>query len=275
MLDGGFAQEVIFKGFKFHAVAPLPFHQLVGAGAHRVGGKVVARVQQSLGHNGVAMVAQVVEQHGGGAGSRDAEGLFVHNLNALNAIVIQGDFRAGLGVIQGGFHIFHRHRLAVVIFHALAQLELPHSVADVLIAFHQQRLGVHLHIRIEQSAVGQQIHVRAGRGVVVGGRQRRRLAHGSDDDTVLAAIAGRLVVGRLVGVVAGIRLVVLIAGLVLAAPGEQAEGHGQNQQQAENPQFLALHILSPHFKNSPAGAFALLSNEGIIIEKPAGFNEIF
>ena len=241
MLDFRSAQEKVFKRFKFHAIAPVPVDKLIGTAANRLRVEVMSFVDQVLGHDGVAMVAQVAQHHGVRSRGLHTNSQIVHNFDIHDIPVVQIDFGVILRPLDGSLHVFGSHCLAVVILDAFLQLELPHGVADVLIAFHQIGFGLQcVDVAAEQSGISQGVHVVAGHRVVIHRGQRRSLAHGGDNDAVLtAAVAGRLI--AFVGVVAVGRLIAVVHGLllVLAASGKQAEGHGQNQQQAQHAQFLA------------------------------------
>ena len=62
VLDGGGAQIVLIKGFKLQLVAAGPDDKFVGACADGVLAKVVATVDQRLGHDGIGMLSQIEHQ---------------------------------------------------------------------------------------------------------------------------------------------------------------------------------------------------------------------
>ena len=132
---------------------------------------------------------------------------------------------------QRSFHIFCFHLGAVMELDAFLQCEVPNSIADIFICIHQVGLGLHLHIRIEQSAVSQQIHVGTGCGVVIRWMHRRGLTHGGDHNGIFCF---------------PIASVALVAAAVVAAASQQTNGHGAHKQQAEHARFPVSHTISPH-----------------------------
>ena len=149
MLQRRSAQEKVFKRLKFHTVAPVPLHQLVGAGSNRVCGKIMAAVDQRLRYNGVAMAGQVLQHQSVGLGCLHLHGQLVHHVDIDDIPAVQIDFWMLLAPFNGGFDVLGGHGFAVVVFDAAFQLKFPQGVAEVLVTFHQIRLGLQIHIRAE------------------------------------------------------------------------------------------------------------------------------
>ncbi len=242
MLDRRSAPEEIFKRFKLDAVAPVPLDELIRACADGLGVEVMTAVDQRFGHDGVAMVAQVAQQHSVRAGGGDLNGFVVDHVDFDDIVIVQADLREAFGPFQRSLDVFYRHGFAVVELDALLDLKLPFVFADGFIALHQVGFGFQIHAAPEQGIISQQVHVRAGHGVVLSGRKRRGFVGGGDDDAVLDGAAGGRTAFLLLVVACG-GLVAAVGGLLLflAASGKQAKGHDQNQQQAERPQFF-VHV---------------------------------
>ena len=172
------------------------------------------------------MVAMTMQQHGIGAIGLDFNRQIIHLGDGDDIAVVQVDFGKALSPLNGSNHIISGHGVAVVELDAFSNLEMPGALVHILIALSQIGLGLHLHIGAEQGIVGQQVHVRTGHSVMLGGGQGGSLAHGGDDDAVFVAAA-----------LAGIFFAAAVAG----ASGKEAQGHDARQQQADGTQIPLSH----------------------------------
>ena len=203
VLNGGSAIKVIFKRFEYNAVAPVPFDELIRAGADGLCIEVMARIDQRFGHDGVAVVAQVAQQHGVGARCRDLDGVIIHDVYADDVIIVQTDFGETFRPFQRSLDVFYCHLGTIMEFDTCFNGEFPFGFADVLIVFYQIGNGVHFHIGFEQGVIGQQVHVRTGHSVVLRRRQGRGLIGCCNDNAVFCA--------AIIASVAAVRAAILAA----------------------------------------------------------------
>ena len=187
----------------------------------------------------------------------DLDGVIVHLFDLLHRTVIQVDFRAGLGIFNGSHHIIGCHFAAVVELDALLQMKHPPGLAFVLIAFHQLRLGVEIHIGGKQGAVCQKVHIGTSCGIVGIGAEGRCFAHGGDDDAVFASSR------------CGYGLTAFGLGCLgrLFLTGCYNTDQGRNNQyQAQHPLFRLVHgnhlIISKYFFAFPLPPRALWKGFG-------------
>ena len=179
------------------------------------------------------MVAQVAQNHGVGAIGLDLNSAVVHLGDGDKVLVVQVDFGKALSPLEGSYHIVSGHGVAVVELDAFLDLEVPGALVHILIALHQMRLGLQIHIDAEEHAVSQLVHIVASHSVVLGGRQRGSLTRSGDDDAVLVAALGDA----------------LLFAAIAGAASQQAQQHHCGQKQAEQPNFSVSHVFSPHIFN--------------------------
>ena len=180
---------VIIKAGELQLLGDLPVDELVRTGADGFGVEVVARIDQSLGLDGVAVTGEVIENCGAGAVGVEAYGVLIDDVGVSEGSGIDLDFRRLGRCFEGSYDVFSVHLGAVVELYALMKVEGPQISAvgllGVLIALCEPGLRSQILIDLDELLIGQLIDVVACYCAVSAGADSGGLVCGADDDGVL------------------------------------------------------------------------------------------